>query len=276
MLNMLKICTSAFAYMLISLLGSQSVVAAPVWFGGTFTGDIVMYNPEKPDQIAKGKLFVGQMKLRAEGTVGEQTRALIMDMEKGQVWTLDPDKKRYHDGPGRAPMPPMPDLTILPSDDDHPMCGKDKPAQCLLKGEVELDGVNAHLWEISMKQRGRVVLMQLWVDPKRRVVLKYAFDKGPTLHRKLVEVRHVQGRATEKWVFTEQMGRKKRVSEQWVDAKLYLPVRMVQNGQITAEIKNIKEMIPNANQFLLPEDYKRVVAKPKGRNPKQDKAMKFH
>ncbi|ABK45482.1 hypothetical protein Mmc1_2991 [Magnetococcus marinus MC-1] len=263
----------------VAMSGSRELLAAPVWFGGSFRADIIMHSPDKPEQVAKGTLYVGPMRLRAEGTVGNQTRALIMDLEKERMWTLDLANKRYHEGPGRAPMPPMPDLTRLPSDPDHPVCGKDNPAQCVLKGEIALDGIMTQLWEVSMARRGQTTQMQLWVDPQRRVVLKYQLLKGPTLYRKLVEVSHEQGRATEKWQFTETIGSKTRNSELWVDARLFLPVRVVQNGQVTAEIKNIQEMVPDASLFELPKDYVQYSTKDqeKKADPAQQKQeMQFH
>nr|CRH06959.1 conserved exported protein of unknown function [Candidatus Magnetococcus massalia] len=266
-------------FMGLSLFVAGSASAETAWYGGTFSANIVMHHPTKPEQQAKGKLYVGKHALRAEGTVGGETRVLLMDIKKQQILSLNPSKKSYQDGPGAAPMPPRPDLTVMPDNKAHPLCGNPKLGSCKKQGETTIGGVKAEEWLLTMPRGPQTWTMQVWVDPERKIVLKHVTKQGPAMERKLLEITELNGRKTEKWQITQSYRGKSKSSLQWVDAKLRLPVKVENNGKVSAELTNLKEGPQPAKLFTLPKGYKKVTAKrskPLGGHQQAPKGMQFH
>lgn len=243
-----------------AVMAGQPVQAAEPFYGGPFSADIVMQNPKNPAEKAQGKLFVGDMVVRAEGTHNNQSKAVLMDYRKHQLWTLDITGKTFHQGPGDAPMPPGPDVEGIPSDADSP-CNKQQQGQqmtCKAMGQEQVGGVNAEKWEMTSSQQGQQMRMLLWFDPQRRIVVRSESQNGPSMLRTFQGQEQVNGRCAEKWEIANSYQGKSQKVMRWVDCKLRVPVKVVGEGQFTAELTNIQEGAQAPQLFTIPTDFKQV------------------
>ncbi|OSM02099.1 hypothetical protein MAIT1_02186 [Magnetofaba australis IT-1] len=242
------------------------------WYGGSFSAVITMSSPKNPKQSASGQIFVGDEKLRAQGVVGGEQRAVILDAANKKIWTLAPDRKLYQEGI-YGPMPPRPDRAMMPSDPKHPLCGAEaakKGVTCVKAKKPEaVGGVQAERWEISMMDRGAKQTMRLWVDPSRSVVIQREIPNGPLMTRVLEGVEQLNGRETEKWRLVTAFNGKSREMTQWVDVKLRMPVKAEANGAVTLMVSDIKEGAQPAELFTLPADYTPATKSAQGGAPAQ-------
>ncbi|NGZ28872.1 MAG: hypothetical protein G8345_18535 [Magnetococcales bacterium] len=245
-----------------------AAVQAGAWYGGEFSANISMVSNQDPNNKAMGKLYVGKNKVRAEGTVGSQTRIVILDTQNHKAWTLMPDKKEYHEGIA-GPVPPKPDMDPLPDDADS-MCNKGKGVTCQKVGMEALSGAQADKWELNMQGRdGKQTSMTIWADNKRHIILRQVTQNGPTTERRQTGVEMINGRDTERWEFTMAYQGKSQNFTQWVDSKLRIPVRMTgQQNAFTSEISGIQEGAQADELFTVPQGY-RQVEPPRQENPPQ-------
>ncbi len=229
---------------------------AEPWFGAQFAADIVMYPSKDPKDVASGKLYAGDRILRAEGTHNGQSKIVIIDYRNRKSWTVLPDTRQYLKGLVNTPMPPRPDIDLIPVDADSP-CQRSKQVSCRMMGKESIQGIDVEKWEISAKDhQGNAREMWLWVDPQRRLVLRKVVRNGPSMKRMLHGTEVIQGRPTEKWGFVMRIkGQPTQRYFQWIDTRLRVPVRVMRNDQVMAELTNIREGAQAASIFQLPSGY---------------------
>ncbi len=251
-----------FVFMVLSMIGCfAKPVSAASWYGAPFSADIVIINPTDPKDRAMGKLYVGLDRFRAEGVYQGSQKVLIVNMTDRKALALSPEKKEFHEGMREALMPPRPDVERMPGDPQGP-CKSDPQLECTQTGSEVINGIQTEKWRVNAKfEKGGFVVL-LWIDPKRKIVIKQQPDKGPVMERKLLDVEKLDGRETEKWEFTHTLKdkdqEKKRSYLQWVDAALRIPVRMGEGRHANMEISKIHEGEQDAALFQVPSDYKEV------------------
>ncbi|MBF0622480.1 MAG: hypothetical protein HQL54_11195 [Magnetococcales bacterium] len=239
------------------------------WYGGTFSADIIMKSPKDPSMTAQGTLHVGQHQVRAEGTHGTQSKGVIIDFNKKKIWTILPNEKQFHKGLGNAPMPPRPDAEYLPSDPDSPCATGGEKIRCKKLASDKIDGMAVDQWQITLSNNNRSQQMMLWISPQRRVILRQQTENGPTMERRWGGYETLNGRKSEKWTLVQSFKDKSLTMTKWIDAKLYVPVRVMdEKGNITAELTNILEGSQPDHLFDIPSNYQEI-APPKPRQPKQ-------
>ncbi|MBF0145419.1 MAG: hypothetical protein HQL84_02555 [Magnetococcales bacterium] len=247
--------------LLLSGLFPSALEAA--WYPKEFSAEVQWTLPTDPRVSAPaekitGKVYAGNQRMRIEATTQNKTHALIVHEGGKKAWTLNPETKSYHDGVGKVPMLPKPDIDILPSDPDSP-CAKKNKVTCNSTGSDTLDGVAVEKWTISIHQNNQKGEILLWIDPKRRLVLKQQPNLGPQHTRILVgEVDH-GGRPTEKWTITETFQGQSHTMEQWVDKELRLIVR--QSGPVGdfLLVQNIQVAPQPQNLFQIPAEFKQTL-----------------
>ncbi|MBF0180304.1 MAG: hypothetical protein HQM03_09800 [Magnetococcales bacterium] len=227
------------------------------WYNSPFSADILMTNPENPKDQAKGKLFVGPDRFRSEGMYQGTKKVLIINLADRKAFTLLPDKKEYHEGMSEALMPPKPDVELMPGDPQGP-CKTDAQLNCAAAGNETINGIPTEKWTVKASAKEVAYQVSLWIDPKRRIVIKQQPENGPTMERKLLGVEKVNGRDTEKWEFTHSFKDKRNSYLQWIDVNLRIPVRMGEGRNSPMEISNIAEGNQDAALFQVPKDFKQV------------------
>ncbi|MBF0213886.1 MAG: hypothetical protein HQM00_10055 [Magnetococcales bacterium] len=231
---------------------------AASWYSAPFSADIVMINPVDAKDRAKGRLYVGTDRFRAEGVYQGTRKVLIVNMAERKAFTLLVDQKEYHDGLSEALMPPRPDVERMPDDPSGP-CKTDPQLACTHEGSETIHGIATEKWKVKASgKEGASHVVSLWVDPKRRIVIRQQPEKGPTMERKLLGVEKLEGRDTEKWEFTHRFKEQSNRHLQWIDAGLRIPVRMGEGRQANMEISGIREGAQEASLFQLPADFKPV------------------
>ncbi|MBF0293588.1 MAG: hypothetical protein HQL96_00245 [Magnetococcales bacterium] len=227
------------------------------WYNSPFSADILMTNPENPKDQAKGKLFVGPDRFRSEGVYQGTKKVLIINLADRKAFTLLPDKKEYHEGMSEALMPPKPDVELMPSDPQGP-CKTDTQLSCTPSGNETINGIATEKWTVKASAKEVAYQVSLWIEPKRRIVIRQQPENGPTMERKLLGVEKVNGRDTEKWEFTHSFKDKRNSYLQWIDVNLRIPVRMGEGRNSPMEISNIVEGNQDAALFQVPKDFKQV------------------
>ncbi|MBF0341800.1 MAG: hypothetical protein HQL95_12695, partial [Magnetococcales bacterium] len=236
------------------LLTLPGVARAASWYSAPFSAEVVMINPVDAKDRASGKLFVGPDRFRAEGVYQGSKKVLIVNMTDRKAFTLFPDKKEYHEGMSEALMPPRPDVERMPDDPQGP-CKTDPQLTCSREGNETIHGIPTDKWQVKASGKdGAAFLVTIWVDPKRRIVIRQQPDNGPLMERKLVATEKLNGRDTEKWEFIHSYKEQRNSHLQWVDAALRIPVRMGEGRQATMEVTSLKDGPQEATLFQVPKD----------------------
>jgi hypothetical protein len=246
------------------------------WFTGSFTADIVMTDSQQPSRGARGKLYVGPQRFRAEGSHDGTRKIVLFDAAQHQAWTILPDQRQYHKGM-LGPMPPAPDVDILPDDRNSPCTASPAPAvpapqvTCRKLGQEVINGVTVDKWIIDSvghpgrqepQDRGgsvtRQTRMTMWVDPVRKLIIRQQADEeGPVMERRLLDTESLAGRETERWEFshTTPGARETKRYTEWVDSRLRLPVRTAGQQRFTLEITGLQEGTQPDALFRLPDGF---------------------
>ncbi|MBF0187181.1 MAG: hypothetical protein HQL50_04575 [Magnetococcales bacterium] len=257
---------------LVALLLTPSTVAALPWYGGQFSADIIVYNPEKPEEKAQGQFYVGHEKFRAQGVHAGIKKSVIVDFGTRSSWTLLDNDKTFHKGLGNAPIPPKPDQDPTPSDQQKPCSLAQVTCQKAME-KVMVNNIMTERWTITANQGGRSMKMMLWIDPTRRIIIRQVTgDDGPIQERILLETGTLNGRATEKWEFVRRYRNQTASNVRWIDAKLRVPVRLVRKGKLLMELTNIQEGAQDPTLFTLPQNYTEVASPQQNQQMQQQRA----
>ncbi|MBF0128017.1 MAG: hypothetical protein HQM02_12515, partial [Magnetococcales bacterium] len=247
--------------LLVAVCISPNPARAASWYGAPFSADVVMINPENPKDQAKGKLHVGLDRFRSEGVYQGTKKVLIINMGDRKSYTLIPDRKAFHEGMSEALMPPKPDVERMPGDPLGP-CKTDRQLTCAQEGNETVHGIPTEKWTIKASSKDASFLVTLWIDTKRRIVIKQQPENGPLMERKLLGVEKVNGRDTEKWEFIHSYQEQRNTFVQWVDVNLRIPVRMGEGRQASMEVANIVEGNQDEALFQVPADFKEIEPPP--------------
>ena len=265
--------TGGFAVLLClsAAMTYPTTARAAVWYLGEFSADIVITDPQTPDNKARGTFYVGKDRFRAEGTHQGKQKALIVHPQEHKVWMLFPEEKSYYAGPGGAPVPPKPDIDRLPGDADGP-CKQDRSITCARLGTETLNGIETEKWEIKIipptpptgQSTGTsspdqsVQKVTVWADPARHIVIRQQPEAGPTTERVLAATEKIADRSTEKWAISQSYQGTTHQFFRWVDSKLRVPVREEEEGKVVMELVHIQEGHQADTLFEIPKDYKEI------------------
>ncbi|MBF0262963.1 MAG: hypothetical protein HQL97_14130 [Magnetococcales bacterium] len=242
----------------VALVGfTPGFARAASWYGAPFSADTVIVSPVDPKDRASGKLHVGADRLRSEGVYQGTRKVLIVNIPERKAYTLMPDKKAYHEGLSEALMPPRPDVEKMPDDPQGP-CKLDPQLACTREGVETIHGIQTEKWSVKAKGPSAQHVVRIWVDSKRRIVIRQQPDDGPVMERKLLGIEKIEGRDTERWEITHSFKEKKNSYQQWVDAALRIPVRFGEGRQAAMEITAIREGAQDPALFQLPAGYQQV------------------
>lgn len=222
-----------------------------------FSAIMNLSNPKNPQQKIKTTLHVAKDRFRSEGIFDNKSNVLIVHTTERKMWTLFPDDKTYHIGPGKAPVPPKPDRESLPSDKES-HCTKNPNISCSKVGTETIDGIKTEQWEVTITHKNRQKSVLLWVDPSRKIIIRQQSDKGPTLNRKLLSIEELNGRQTEKWLFSSQFQGQTKQYLEWVDVSLRIPIQKEVQKQIVRELTQIQEKTQPPSLFEIPKDYQQI------------------
>lgn len=263
---------------LLGVMGGPGHAAGPAkadipWFGGQFSAKIVMVNP-MTNAKGRGKLHVGNYKLRAEGVYNRKKTILIIDTINRTAHTLFPDDKQYYKGLGNVPLPPKPDVDMMPTDPNSP-CNTEKSVTCHRQRVIKLpDGSEGERWEIRTQQQNQSIRLSLLVNTKRRVILQHQMvnGKGPAMERLLAGYETIEDRKLEKWNFVQTLPGRVMKYTQWVDPNLLVPVKVEGDQKFLAELTEIKEGPQPDDLFVIPEGYEEIPT-PKRERPEAPPAQ---
>ncbi|MBF0176089.1 MAG: hypothetical protein HQL63_04475 [Magnetococcales bacterium] len=251
--------TGALALLIVGVTAAPA--GAGSWYGGEFSAEIVMSAKDNPSNQASGRLFVGNKRIRAEGSHRGQEKAVIIDAANHKAWTLMPASKQFYEGVSDAPVPPEPDVKPLPSDPDSPCNTNASQLKCTKAGVDNVNGIAAEKWVMTRSIQGRTMQVTMWVDPQRHIIVRQEAQDGPVMERQFKGMEDVGGRQAEKWEFSESFRGQTVTNTQWIDARLRIAVRGVSGDQkYLLELRHIKEGPQPDSLFQLPNDYQQVAS----------------
>jgi hypothetical protein len=223
--------------------------------GVQFSADMMSSGPD--GQVAAGKMFVGEGRMRME--MSQQGREIIRisDQNRGMEWILFPDQQTYLEqggAPGAGePMPARP-----PSAETNP-CGDMPGLTCRRVGEESVGGRAAVKWEMEVTHEGQTMRGAQWIDAERGLPLKHEMPNGETMELKLVGNETIDGRQVEKWEMTTTAPDQQPVrTSQWYDPQLKLSVREEFPGGFVRELKSIRIGDQPDHLFSVPAGYTRM------------------
>lgn len=247
--------------------------AEAAWFGKSFSADIVMSNPQDPSSVARGKLYVGEGRIRGDGEFKGDSRGVIVIPGERKLWTVLSGKKQYYEGMGDAPPPPMPDEQAMPGEAGSPC--QSQAVTCTKLGEEQVNGRQTEKWQVVISDRGQSQYIWLWMDPSIKVVIHQQYKDGPTMNRVFRGMETVNGRHAEKWELITTFKGKTQRSFQWVDRSLKATVRSTGgDGKFSFDLTNIQEGPQPDSLFQIPAGFTQIEApKRQEQQPQQQRGQ---
>ena len=245
---MRSVLLSLFIIMLTALqpaLGAQSVIE--------FSADTVESHPQQGER--KGKLYIGNNKVRTEYEIDGQKIIQIIDLDKQEAVIIDPAEKTFmRQRAGQQEMMP-------PSTDqgERSPCAGMKNLTCKDDGIEMVNGRKARKWEITNLATEQGGSMQFWIDEERKIPVRQNMPDGSSMEARMLGTEKVNGRSAEKWEMTASYPNgQTMVTEQWYDPALQMIIREEQPGGSTRNLLNIRQGPQPASLFSIPAGYKEV------------------
>ncbi|MEO5376677.1 MAG: hypothetical protein H7832_02655 [Magnetococcus sp. DMHC-6] len=239
------------------LLWTTPTWAAP-WYNSAFSAQIQKSDPNDPTSNATAQIIVGKESFRAQADHNGQQIVVIFNSKTQKSWTLNTGKKEFYEGVINAPEPPKVDIDLLP-DDPQSNCNQPKGPTCTKVGQEKVNGIPADKWHIQVTdQAGQSLLISLWSDPSRKIILRQEVPNGPTMNRVLAGVENINNRKTEKWEITEAFQDKKHTVTKWIDLNLHIPIRIQSDTGSKIELSQIQEGSQPDTLFQVPADFKQI------------------
>jgi len=225
-----------------------------------FAADTVYSGPQG---TSRGKMFVGQNRVRTEMEQAGQPIVQIVDNERGVTWILYPDQKRYVEQ--RIPL----EAEKAQEEGNNP-CIAVSGMTCDKEGTEVINGRQAEKWTMRFSAHGKTIEGTHWIDVERGIPLRTVMSDGRQTELRLVS-REVQGgREVEKWeMISSAPNQAEQRAFQWYDPKLEIAVRQEFPGGYVQELLNIKEGDQPPHLFTIPAGYERVSLPQAGAQPEQ-------
>jgi outer membrane lipoprotein-sorting protein len=226
-------------------LSAASVVAAT-----QFSADTVQTTAQ--GQQTTGKIFVGDKRVRTEGSQNGEQFVQISDNANNISYMIMPAQRSYIEIklPGSAPMP---------QGKAADPCANLEGVTCRNAGTENVAGRAATRWEMSSSAGGQARTMTQWVDDERGMPLRVQSSDGSVSESKLVAKEQVEGRTVEKWETTiSRPGQQTLRSVQWLDRELAVPVRGEGPDGSTFALRNIQVGPQPGELFTVPAGYQKL------------------
>jgi len=226
-------------------LSASSVIAAT-----QFSADTVQTTAQ--GQQTTGKIYVGDKRVRTEGSQNGQEFVQISDNANNVSYMIMPGQRSYMEMklPGSAPMPEG-----KPADP----CANLQGVTCRNAGTETVGGRAATRWEMSSSAGGQTRTMTQWIDNERGTPLRVQSSDGSASESKLMGKEQVEGRTVEKWETTiSRPGQQAVRSVQWLDPVLDVPVRGEGPDGSTFALRNIKVGPQPADLFTVPAGFQKL------------------
>lgn len=235
----------------------------PVSAGVQFSAETVQTTAQ--GQTTTGKIFVGDNRVRTEGTQNGQQFVQIADNANGVSYIVVPDQRSYMEMrvPAAAPLPQG-----KPADP----CANLQGVTCKKVGSEAIGGRAATRWEMTSSAGGQTRSMTQWIDDERGTPLRVQASDGSVNESKLLGKEQYEGRNVEKWETTmTRAGQQPAVSVQWLDPELGVPVRGKAPDGSTFELRGIRVGTQPADLFSVPAGFQKITppqAQPGGNAPR--------
>ncbi len=219
--------------------------------GAQFSADTVQTGPQ--GQSVVGKTYVGDNRMRNEGTQDGKTYVQVVDNVKNVSYIILPDQKSYME----MALPPM----APPSAQGKPVdpCAGLQGVTCRKLGAEAVTGRAATKWEISGNAGGQTRTETRWIDDQRGDVLKVQASDGSGMEQRLVGNESYEGRAVEKWeISVLRPGQQPIRSVQWLDPELGIPVRQQGPDGSIRELRNIRVGPQPGDLFTVPASFQKI------------------
>jgi hypothetical protein len=236
-------------------LGLAALLAAPLALADTqFSAEMVQRGPD--GKTTTGRIVKGDAKLRTEAVHQGQTMVRIGDEQRGLEWILIPERKSYMErstlGPDGKPM-------VKPTAKDP--CAGMPGLTCKAKGEEQVAGRSALVWDITISQQGQTATLTQWIDKERgpAFTLRQTMPDGSKVERNFLGKEDLSGRKTEKWeVKMMAPDGKSMMTTEWYDPELQMAIKQEYPGGIVSELINISVGPQAAELFAIPAGYTRM------------------
>lgn len=226
-------------------LGASLVVAAP-----QFSADTVQTTAQ--GQQTTGKIFVGDKRVRTEGSQNGEQFVQISDNVNNVSYMVMPGQRSYIEM--RLPGSPA-----LPQGTPADPCANLQGVTCRNAGAETVAGRAATRWEMSSSVGGQTRTMTQWIDNERGTPLRVQSSDGSVSESKLLGKEEVEGRTVEKWETTiSRPGQQTMRSVQWLDPELGVPVRGEGPDGSAFALRNIKVGPQPAELFTVPAGYQKL------------------
>ena len=138
-----------------------SILTAPSALADTqFSAEMVQRGAD--GKSTTGQIAVGDGRLRTETVHQGQSLVRIGDEKRGVEWILFPERKNYME---RSTLAPDGKAMAKPTAQDP--CAGMPGVSCQPKGEEQVSGRAALVWEITATQMGKTMSTTQWIDKER-------------------------------------------------------------------------------------------------------------
>ena len=236
-------------------LGLAALLAAPLVLAeAQFAAEMIQRGPD--GKTTMGKIAKGDAKMRTEAVHQGQTMVRIGDEQRGLEWILFPERKSYME---RSTLGP--DGRVMPKPTAQDPCVGMPGLNCKPKGEEQVAGRAALVWDITITQQGQTATLTQWIDKERgpAFTLRQTMADGAKVERNFLGKEDLAGRKTEKWEIqmTAPDGKSMKTTE-WYDPELQMAIKQEYPGGIVSELVNISVGPQAAELFSIPAGYSRM------------------
>ena len=202
----------------------------------------------------KGRIYVGDNRMRTEMTVNGNTLVQVVDMQRQLVMMINQNDKTFM----RRQAAEAGLQKDKPGDRSYAdPCTGMQNVSCKRAGVETINGRPAMKWEITSQSSQSPGTMVFWIDEERQFPVRQKMPDGSTMEMKSVGDEKISGRDTEKWsrTVTGPDG-KSLISWHWYDPELKSNIREEQPGGYSRLLTNIKVGSQPDELFEVPEGYR--------------------
>lgn len=242
-----------------------TVIGIGIALGATSLAADTQFSAETVQSTAQGqqttgKIFVGDKRVRTEGSQNGEQFVQISDNANNVSYMIMPGQRSYLEM--RLPGSPS-----LPQGKPADPCAGLQGVTCRNAGAEAVAGRPATRWEMTSSAGGQTRSMTQWIDNERGTPLRVQSSDGSVSESKLVAKEQVEGRSVEKWEMTiSRPGQQPVRSVQWLDPELGVPVRGEAPDGSTFALRNIKVGPQPTDLFTVPAGYQKLTPPPQGQS----------
>ena len=215
-----------------------------------FSAEAVQSVPGRPTMNVK--MFVSKKAVRTESKMNGNTIIEIVYAKEKRRVLLNKIRKTYVEQKAQSTS-----VVKTKKTNDSP-CASVVNATCKKLGVEKINGRDAIKWEMTARRNGQSFKSLYWQDKKYHMPLREQLHDGTVATMALSGNEKINGRNTEKWIFTAIRPNGQKIdSQQWYDPKLKMVIREALPGGYVRELRNIKVARQNKKLFQIPSDYKK-------------------